>query len=152
MAAKNIKVTLAKSLAGQLKNIQASVRGLGLRRRHQTVEVADTPQNRERAQVAYTGGVMPPPEAVEGKYAGPRGEKIRVAPLTDEDRRTLVRWIDLGCPIDLDYNPSKPEERLGGSIAAHLIAARAGANIIRTHDVAETLQALRVAQAIEAKG
>jgi large subunit ribosomal protein L30 len=46
MAAKNIKVTLAKSLAGQLKNIQASVRGLGLRRRHQTVEVADTPQNR----------------------------------------------------------------------------------------------------------
>ena len=46
MTAKNIKVTLAKSLAGQLKNIQASVRGLGLRRRHQTVEVADTPQNR----------------------------------------------------------------------------------------------------------
>jgi large subunit ribosomal protein L30 len=46
MAAKNIKLTLARSLAGQLKNIQASVRGLGLRRRHQTVEVADTPQNR----------------------------------------------------------------------------------------------------------
>jgi large subunit ribosomal protein L30 len=46
MAAKQIKVTLEKSLAGQLKNIQASVRGLGLRRRHQTVEVTDTPQNR----------------------------------------------------------------------------------------------------------
>ena len=46
MASKNITVTLAKSLAGQLKNIQASVRGLGLRRRHQTVEVSDTPQNR----------------------------------------------------------------------------------------------------------
>jgi large subunit ribosomal protein L30 len=46
MASKNIKLTLARSLAGQLKNIQASVRGLGLRRRHQTVEVADTPQNR----------------------------------------------------------------------------------------------------------
>ena len=46
MANKQITVTLAKSLAGQLKNIQASVRGLGLRRRHQTVEVADTPQNR----------------------------------------------------------------------------------------------------------
>jgi large subunit ribosomal protein L30 len=43
---KQIKVTLAKSLAGQLKNITASVRGLGLRRRHQTVSVADTPQNR----------------------------------------------------------------------------------------------------------
>jgi large subunit ribosomal protein L30 len=46
MANKQIKVTLAKSLAGQLKSIQASVRGLGLRRRHQTIEVADTPQNR----------------------------------------------------------------------------------------------------------
>ena len=33
MAAKNIKVTLVKSLAGQLKNISASVRGLGLRSR-----------------------------------------------------------------------------------------------------------------------
>jgi large subunit ribosomal protein L30 len=46
MAKKHIKVTLVKSLAGQLKNISASVRGLGLRRPHQTVDVADTPQNR----------------------------------------------------------------------------------------------------------
>jgi large subunit ribosomal protein L30 len=44
--AKQIKVTLVKSLAGQLKNISASVRGLGLRKPHQTVEVADMPQNR----------------------------------------------------------------------------------------------------------
>jgi dihydropteroate synthase len=46
-------------------------------------------------------------------------------------------------------SPSDPQQRLGGSIAAHLIAARNGARIIRTHDVAETIQALRVAQAIE---
>ena len=45
--------------------------------------------------------------------------------------------------------PSEPHQRLGGSIAAHLIAARRGARIIRTHDVAETVQALRVAAAIE---
>jgi dihydropteroate synthase len=44
--------------------------------------------------------------------------------------------------------PSEPQQRLGGSIAAHLIAANAGAKIIRTHDVAETVQALRVAAAI----
>jgi dihydropteroate synthase len=44
--------------------------------------------------------------------------------------------------------PSEPNQRLGGSIAAHLIAARAGAKIIRTHDVSETVQALRVAAAI----
>lgn len=45
--------------------------------------------------------------------------------------------------------PSEPQQRLGGSIAAHLIAAQNGAKIIRAHDVAETVQALRVAAAIE---
>jgi len=44
--AATIKVTLVKSIHGQLKAIAASVRGLGLRRRHQTVEVADTAANR----------------------------------------------------------------------------------------------------------
>src|SRR5713226_206032 len=44
--------------------------------------------------------------------------------------------------------PSEPQQRLGGSIAAHVVAAKAGANIIRTHDVWETVQALRVAKAI----
>lgn len=45
--------------------------------------------------------------------------------------------------------PSEPQQRLGGSIAAHLIAVQNGASIIRAHDVAETVQALRVAAAIE---
>jgi dihydropteroate synthase len=45
--------------------------------------------------------------------------------------------------------PSEPHQRLGGSIAAHLLAAQRGARIIRTHDVAETIQALRVTAAIE---
>jgi dihydropteroate synthase len=47
--------------------------------------------------------------------------------------------------------PAEPEERLGGSIAAHVIAAQRGAAIIRAHDVAETVQALRLAAAIEEK-
>jgi dihydropteroate synthase len=47
--------------------------------------------------------------------------------------------------------PSEPHQRLGGSIAAHLIAVKGGARIIRTHDVSETVQALRVAAAIEDK-
>jgi dihydropteroate synthase len=46
-------------------------------------------------------------------------------------------------------SPSEPQQRLGGSIAAHLWAAQHGAHIIRAHDVAETVQALRVACAIE---
>ena len=42
----DIKVTLVKSIHGQLANIAQSVKGLGLRRRHQTVTVADTRENR----------------------------------------------------------------------------------------------------------
>ncbi|MCP4172270.1 MAG: hypothetical protein GY758_16015, partial [Fuerstiella sp.] len=34
-----------------------------------------------------------------------------VSPLTDSDRRTLVRWIGLGCPIDFDYDPDSPDRR-----------------------------------------
>jgi large subunit ribosomal protein L30 len=49
---KQIKVTLARSMAGQLKNIAASVRGLGLRRTHQSVSVADTPENRGMIRAA----------------------------------------------------------------------------------------------------
>ncbi len=41
-----VTVTLVKSLYGQLKHISSSVRGLGLRRRHQSVKVADTAENR----------------------------------------------------------------------------------------------------------
>jgi dihydropteroate synthase len=47
--------------------------------------------------------------------------------------------------------PSEPHQRLGGSIAAHLLAAQGGARIIRTHDVAETVQSLDVVAAIEGK-
>jgi dihydropteroate synthase len=44
--------------------------------------------------------------------------------------------------------PSEPMERLGGSLAAHLLAVENGAAIIRVHDVAPTVQALAVAAAI----
>jgi len=43
---------------------------------------------------------------------------------------------------------AEPSERLGGSLAAHLIAAENGAAIIRAHDVGPTVQALAVAAAI----
>jgi dihydropteroate synthase len=46
-------------------------------------------------------------------------------------------------------SPSEPAQRIGGSIATHLIAARDGAAILRVHDVREMVQALRVAEAIE---
>lgn len=45
-AAGQLRVTQLRSTYGQLKNIAASVRGLGLRRRHHTVTVGDTAENR----------------------------------------------------------------------------------------------------------
>ncbi|SHG18511.1 large subunit ribosomal protein L30 [Microbulbifer donghaiensis] len=46
MAKKTIKVTQIKSIHGRLKNHQACVAGLGLRRIGHTVEVEDTPSVR----------------------------------------------------------------------------------------------------------
>ena len=43
---KELKVTLVKSKHGRLRNHKACVAGLGLRKMHQTVTVADTPENR----------------------------------------------------------------------------------------------------------
>jgi len=60
--------------------------------------------------IDYTGSVMPPPSAVESG---------KVEPLSDEDRRTIVRWIDLGCPIDLDpnYDRANPSGPTNGYLA-----------------------------------
>jgi hypothetical protein len=90
--------------------------------------------NSHLINLGYTGGIMPPPEAVAGTYGGPDGKKIKVEPLTDDDRMTIVRWIDLGCPIDLDYDPARPEERGSGWMqddnrpTLTLTYPRAGAN------------------------
>lgn len=59
----------------------------------------DVQKNRHRFDVDFTGSRMPPPEAVK---AG------KVPPLSDQDRRTIARWIDLGCPIDLDFDAKQP--------------------------------------------
>ncbi|HEU5481723.1 MAG TPA: dihydropteroate synthase, partial [Sphingomicrobium sp.] len=41
-------------------------------------------------------------------------------------------------------NEARVEERLGGSIAFALKAVEQGAQIVRVHDVPETIQALRI--------
>jgi large subunit ribosomal protein L30 len=46
MAEKKLRVTLVKSTNGCKRGHVATVRGLGLRRMHQTVELEDTPQVR----------------------------------------------------------------------------------------------------------
>jgi len=50
----------------------------------------------------------------------------------------------------VDPTATEPDDRLGGSLALALGAARAGASIIRVHDVRETVQALAVQAALKA--
>ena len=52
MANKRLKVTLKGAVSGQLKNIRASVHGLGLRRIRDSRVVVDTPENRGMIRVA----------------------------------------------------------------------------------------------------
>ncbi len=79
--------------------------------------LANTHRNQDLADLDYNGTPMPPPDAVAGTYTDADGHKIKVPPLTAEDRLTLVRWIDLGCPIDFDYDPTKPTSRGYGWLA-----------------------------------
>jgi large subunit ribosomal protein L30 len=46
MADKKLNVTMTKSKIGRLASHQACLKGLGLRKINQTVEVIDTPENR----------------------------------------------------------------------------------------------------------
>ncbi len=69
----------------------------------------------------------------------------------------LDAWSGFGLPLLVGASrkrfinsivPSEPMERLGGSLAAHLLAVENGAAIVRVHDVAPTVQALAIAAAI----
>jgi len=99
--------------------------------------------------------------------AGIRRERIVLDPgigfgKTPEQSLAVIARLDrfktFGLPLLIglsrkrfiaSVSPSEPDQRLGGSIAANLEAVRGGAAIVRVHDVAETVQALRIAQALE---
>jgi dihydropteroate synthase len=63
----------------------------------------------------------------------------------------LPELSGLGCPLVVGTSRKRflggvgPHDRVGGSIATAVLAAQAGAALVRVHDVAETVQALRIA-------
>ena len=72
----------------------------------------------------------------------------------------LRRFTELGVPVLAGMSRKKsigeltgredPRERVFGSVAAHLIAAQNGAMLLRVHDVAATVDALKVWNAVAA--
>ena len=73
----------------------------------------------------------------------------------------LQRFTELGVPVLAGLSRKKtigeitgrdvPADRVHGSVAAHLIAAQRGARIVRVHDVAATVDALKVWDALAAQ-
>ena len=72
----------------------------------------------------------------------------------------LQRFTELGVPVLAGLSRKKtigeligrelPAERVHGSVAAHVIAAQNGARIVRVHDLAATVDALKVWEALAA--
>ena len=72
----------------------------------------------------------------------------------------LERLTELGVPVLAGISRKRtigaltgrdvPAERVAGSVAAHLLAAQRGARIVRVHDVAPTVDALKVWEAVAA--
>ena len=72
----------------------------------------------------------------------------------------LERFTDLGVPVLAGLSRKRtigeltgrddPHDRVHGSVAAHLIAAQRGAKLLRVHDVAATVDALKVWNALAA--
>lgn len=70
------------------------------------------------------------------------------------------RFVELGVPVLAGLSRKRsigeltgrdvPADRMAGSVAAHLIAAQRGAAIVRVHDVAATVDALKVWNAVAA--
>ena len=60
------------------------------------------------------------------------------------------RKSSLGKILAVDGHEPVPSDRLGASLAAALMAVQNGAAIVRVHDVKETVQALKVWQAVQA--
>ena len=75
--------------------------------------------------------------------------------------RSCERFAELGVPVLAGLSRKKtigeltgrddPHDRVHGSVAAHLIAAQRGARLLRVHDVAATVDALKVWNAVAAQ-
>ncbi len=108
-----------------------------------------------RVDVALAAGVKPEAICLDPGIGFGKGT---------EDNLRLLRHLDqllvLGFPVlvgasrkrFIDALSPSPEakRRLAGSLVAHLAAIAGGAQIIRTHDVFETRQAVAVHQALQA--
>lgn len=109
----------------------------------------------QRAQVCQDAGLDPRHIVIDPGFGFGKTLEHNLRLLAD-----LERLAGLGFPVLAGLSRKsmlgaitgrkRPDQRLAASIAAHLIAADRGAAIVRVHDVAETVDALKVRSAVRA--
>ncbi|MTW15128.1 dihydropteroate synthase [Rhodoplanes serenus] len=105
-----------------------------------SLEIADA-AGLDRSQIVLDPGIgfgKTPDQSIATLAALPRLAALGLPLLVGASRKRFIAHV----------SPAPPQERLGGSLAAHLLAVLDGAAIVRVHDVAPTVQALTVAAAI----
>ena len=109
----------------------------------------------ERIFVAEMAGIAKKRIVVDPGFGFGKGTQHNLQLLAQ-----LQRFTELGVPVLAGLSRKKtigeltgredPRERIFGSVAAHLIAAQRGAMLLRVHDVAATVDALKVWNAVAA--
>ena len=109
----------------------------------------------ERIFVAEMAGIAKKRIVVDPGFGFGKGTQHNLQLLAQ-----LQRFTELGVPVLAGVSRKKtigeltgrddPRERIFGSVAAHLVAAQRGAMLLRVHDVAATVDALKVWNAVSA--
>jgi dihydropteroate synthase len=109
----------------------------------------------ERVFVAEMAGIAKKNIVVDPGFGFGKGTRHNLQLLAQ-----LQRFTELGVPVLAGLSRKRsigeltgrddPRERVFGSVAAHLIAAQRGAMLLRVHDVAATVDALKVWNAVAA--
>lgn len=144
----------AQGTAGMvLMHMQGEPRSMQLDPRYDDVVAEVHEYLRERVEAALFAGVEAEQLCVDPGIGFGKTLEHNLALLRALDR---FRDLDTGLVIGVSRkrfigtltDTDEPADRLEGSLAAAVLAAAAGADVIRAHDVRATVRALRVADAI----
>ncbi len=136
-----------------LMHMQGEPRSMQVDPRYDDVVAEVHEYLRERLEAALFGGVVAEQLCVDPGIGFGKTLEHNLALLRALDR---FRDLDAGLVIGVSRkrfigtltDADEPTDRLEGSLAAGVLAAAAGADVIRAHDVRATVRALRVADAI----
>lgn len=137
-----------------LMHMQGEPRSMQAEPRYDDVTAEVTAWLAERAQAAIAAGV-----ARERIWLDPGLGFGKTAAHNLTLTAHLDQLVSLGFPVlygvsrkrtiqSIDPSATNPTDRLGGSLALALEAARRGAAVVRVHDVRETVQALALQAAV----